>query len=71
MIQGNQFDFHSSILVRIALTKNIYIFHKVVFMRERKGVTERERETEVERPKEGEREILHGVSKTVPHFICL
>lgn len=69
MIQGNQFDFHSSILVRIALTKNIYFFHKVVFMREReKGG---DRETEVERPKEGEREILHGVSKTVPHFICL
>lgn len=50
MIQGNQFDFHSSILVRIAFTKNIYFFHKVVFMRER------ERETEGETKRGGERD---------------
>lgn len=43
MIQGNQFDFHSSILVRIALTKNIYFFHKFVFMREREKGGDRER----------------------------
>lgn len=57
MIQGNQFDFHSSILVRVALTKNIYFFHKFVFMREReKGVTERERKTGRETKRGGERD---------------
>lgn len=56
--KGNQFDFQSSILVRIALTKNIYIFHKVVFMREREkgGDRERKRDRGRETKRGGERD---------------
>lgn len=52
MIQGNQFDFHSSILVRIA--------HKVVFMREREkgGERERKRDRGRETKRGGERDTI-------------